>query len=65
MTIAKEELTVVVLAIRKETINRKNEDFDEFIGRLREKYTKGLKTKRVTVQIVERKINAKTYSRRG
>ena len=51
----KEELTVVILAIRKETINRKKESFEDFIDRLRAKYTKGLKTERVTIQIVERK----------
>ena len=54
---SKEELTIVILAIRKEKIDRKEETFDDFLYRLREKYTKGLKTKRVTIQVVERKKN--------
>ena len=53
----KEELTVVILAIRKEKIDRSEESFEDFLDRLRAKYTKRLKTKRVTMQIVERHVD--------
>ena len=51
----KEELTVVILAIRKKKINRKKESFEDFLERLRKRYVKGLDTERVTIQVVERK----------
>jgi len=59
----KEELTVVILAIRKETINRKKESFEDFLARIRAKYVNGLKTERVTMQIVERKGDEPTRER--
>ena len=51
----KETLDVAVLVLRKEKIDRKKESFEDFIERLRGKYTKALKTERVVIQIVQRK----------
>ena len=51
----KEEVDIVILALRKEKINRKKESFEDFINRLRDKYVKGLKTERITIQVVQRK----------
>ena len=50
-----EKLTVVILAIRKEKIRRNEESFEDFIQRLRRKYTKALKTERVQITVVERR----------
>ena len=51
----KESLDVAVLVLRKEKIDRKKESFEDFIERLRAKYTKALKTERVVIQIVQRR----------
>jgi len=50
-----EKLTVIIQAIRKEEIRREEESFEEFIQRLRRRYTRALKTERVHITVVERR----------
>jgi len=51
----KEKLTVVISAVRKEKIDRDEETFTEFLWRLREMYEEALKTRRIQIQIIEKR----------